>query len=109
VARFNREAGVTEGSLACSLEGEDRAERARWIARLKQRSLSATATADGVLVCFAPDDQIEAQARAFARAEARCCPFLELSVTRSERTVELAVAGPPEARELIDEMFKAPP
>jgi hypothetical protein len=94
-----------DAPLACSLSGAQRADREQWLERLRAQSLDVTSRPDGLSVSFAPSDQVEADARALAVAEAQCCPFLSLEVDRSEHAIELVVSGPLDARPLIDAMF----
>jgi hypothetical protein len=96
---------TVELPIACSLTGADRDERSRWLERLRARSTSARRTPSGMLVRFPAEDELEADLRALARAEAECCPFLRISVTRGRESLELAVGGPPDARALIDELL----
>jgi hypothetical protein len=91
--------------LACSLSGAQRADRERWLERLRGQALDVTSRPDGLSVRFAPSDPLEAEARALATAEAQCCPFLCFEVDRGEDAIELMVSGPPEARPIIDAMF----
>jgi hypothetical protein len=88
------------------LAGAERADRERWLERLRGQSLAVTSRPDGVSVRFAPTDQLEADARALAAAEARCCPFLRFELDRGEDAIELVVSGPRDARRIIDAMFE---
>ena len=99
---------LPEPVIACSLSGGEQALHARLLERLRERSLGAVAGLDGVTVAFAVSDEAEADLRALAAAEARCCPFLALEVTRHEHRLRLTVSGPPEARPIIEAMFQVP-
>jgi hypothetical protein len=96
-----------ESVLACSLSSSDRGERAQWIKRLRTRAVGVQGRADGMILTFAAADGLDAEIRAFARAEGECCPFLTLEVNARGNSIELAVSGPLEARRIIDEMFEA--
>jgi hypothetical protein len=108
VASTDHQFAAEDVGLACSLRGADRAERARWIESVMRRSLGVTPTEDGVLVRLPRDDQIEAKARSLAIAEEKCCPFLNVRVTRTDDVVHLTVSGPPAARKLIEAAFRWP-
>src|SRR5260370_852168 len=95
----------SESVLACTLQGGTRAERERWLAKLKDRAQAVDATPDGVIATFAAGSGLEAELRTLARAEAACCPFLDLEVRTRGGMIELAVSGPSEARPIIDAMF----
>ena len=97
--------GNSDAVLACSLSGGDRAERERWLQRLRREALGVSETDDGVTVRFTDCDQLEADVRALAAAEAYCCPFLSLEVDRRADAIELVISGPAEARPIIDAMF----
>src|SRR4051794_34296625 len=91
--------------VACTLSGTDRGDRARWVATLLERATGVTPRDDGVAVRF-PDAAVLAdELRAFAAAEAACCPFLALTVTRDGDALVLAIAGPPDARPAIDALL----
>jgi hypothetical protein len=91
--------------IACSLEGDDRTARARWLGTLADRALGVDWRADGATVTFPAEAELEAELRALARAESECCPFLTIALRRADGTVELDVSGPPDARPVIDEML----
>jgi hypothetical protein len=97
--------GASDAVLACSLSIGDRAERERWLKRLRRQSLGASSTADGVTVRFAASDPLEADVRALAAAEGNCCPFLSFEVERRADAIELVISGPGDARPIIDAMF----
>jgi hypothetical protein len=92
--------------LACTLTGPEQAERAGWLERMRAEAIAIDRRPDGVTIRFADDDTLEAEARALAAAEAECCPFLTLTVTRDKRGIELSVSAPPEGRELVALMFE---
>src|SRR3954454_18389375 len=91
--------------IACTLSGTDRGDRARWVARLLEHATGVTPSDDGVVVRF-PDEAVLAdELRAFAAAEAACCPFLAFTVTRERGALALSIAGPPDARPAIDALL----
>jgi hypothetical protein len=91
--------------IACTLSGTDRGDRARWVAALLGRASTVTPSDDGVLVRFAADAALADELRAFAVAEAECCPFLAIAVTRDRDELALSIAGPPDARPAIDALL----
>jgi hypothetical protein len=58
---------------------------------------------DGVAVTFRADAWDDV--RRYIEVESQCCPFLNLSASRRDDTVELRVTGRPEAREFIRNIF----
>jgi len=97
----------SEEPLACSLRGDDLANRRDWLGELAGRALGVERSARGVRVAFPNDAGLEAELRALAAAESECCRFLSIEVHRAGDSLELDVAGPPDARPIIDEMFAA--
>jgi hypothetical protein len=91
--------------LACSLRGGAVADRRRWLGDLQRRALSVERSAGDLTIAFPSDDGLEAELRALADAESECCGFLRVSVRAVGDSLELVVAGPPDAQPIIDEMF----
>jgi hypothetical protein len=98
-----------EEPLACSLRGDDLANRRSWLAEIAERALAVERSARGVTATFPNDAALEAELRALAEAEAECCAFLSIEVRRADGVVELDVAGPTDAQPIIDEMLGASP
>jgi hypothetical protein len=92
--------------LACSLRGGAIADRKRWLGGLQRRSLSVERSASGLTMLFPNDARLEAELRALVDAESECCGFLGLRVRLVGEALELAVAGPPGAQPIIEEMFR---
>jgi hypothetical protein len=95
----------SEEPLACSLRGEELANRRDWLGELAGRALGVTRSARGVTVAFPGDAELEAELRELAAAEAECCRFLSITVQHAGDQLALDIAGPPAARPIIDEMF----
>jgi hypothetical protein len=91
--------------IACSLTAEARAEREAWLTRLRGVAIAVRATDGGIVARFPGDPRIESDLHDLARAEAACCPFLELRIESVRDDVELHVSGPAAARPLIEELF----
>jgi hypothetical protein len=85
------------------------ANRQRWLDDVRRRALAVERSGIGVTLRFRHDVGLEAELRAVVEAEAECCPFLRLGVRRVGDSLELAVAGPPEAQPIVDEMFGSQP
>jgi hypothetical protein len=98
-----------EAGPSCSLTGAEQAARHRWLKQLRAHSVSVRREPDGATVLFDPSDELEAQLRALAAAEAQCCPFLSLEVRRGPNTIELLVTGPAPARPLIEAITSPSP
>jgi hypothetical protein len=91
--------------LACALDSSASADRRELLADLRRRALAIDATADGLLARFPNNPELERELQALARAEAECCPFLELRVVAVDDALELRVSGPAQARPVIDAFF----
>ena len=100
-----RAAPPGEAPLACSLNGDDLACRRRWLGELAERAVSVRRTSTGVRATFRADPGLETELRELATAEAECCAFLNVAVESRGAVIELGVAGPSDARPIIDEMF----
>jgi hypothetical protein len=98
-----------DAPIACSLGGGDLAARQRWLSDVQRRALAVERSAGAITLTFSHDARLEVELHALAEAEAQCCGFLRLGVRRVGDSVELAVAGPPEAQPIIDEMFASQP
>jgi MerR family transcriptional regulator, copper efflux regulator len=84
--------------IACSLDGEGMAQRGGEFAALA--AVSASRTARGITVVFAPGTEVAV--RDFVRRESECCPFLEFAVAVAEDGVRLDIDGPDDARPIIE-------
>jgi MerR family copper efflux transcriptional regulator len=93
--------------LACSLSPEALEERQRWLAEVNRQAIARRGTPTGLVIRFRRDEQLEAGVARLIAAEARCCPFLTLTVRPIDGFLELEVRGQAEARPIIDEMFGA--
>jgi MerR family transcriptional regulator, copper efflux regulator len=100
-------AGGQSLPLACSLSGSELRERGDWLERLGRHVVRREPRPGGVIVRFRRDAGVEEELRELAAAEARCCPFLTLSLRAHGDLVELDVSGPPEAQSIVEEMFGA--
>ena len=96
-----------EPPIACTLGPRQYRDRTRELAALAARALrSREPTADGERLTFAAGADVEHELRAVIAAESRCCPFLRMSLQRGEGGVVLEIAGPPDARPVIADLFR---
>jgi len=95
---------MTSNPIACSLDAEQLAERRRWASRLADDALiDARPTRDGVAGRFRPDALDDL--RRLVAAESACCPFMSFDIEEGADSVLLRVGAPPEARQLVYELF----
>lgn len=93
--------------IACRLGADAQEARRGEAAGLMQRSLLRREPIEGGLrLRFSGDS--EAELRDLIRREQDCCPFFSFSFSGGESGLVLEATAPPEARELLDELFAAP-
>jgi hypothetical protein len=93
-----------EEVFACALTGADARERAAWLRRLMRQASEIAGAERGVTVRFPYRRTLQAELRSIAVAEAECCPFLEIDVSREGEVLTLTIAGPADARPLIEQL-----
>jgi hypothetical protein len=94
--------------IACSLNATAMSTRLDDFANLATHAaLERRTTADGVQVQLRASPTIERRTRELVAAEASCCPFLDFDLRREDGALVLDIAGPPEARPVIDALFQA--
>ena len=92
--------------FACTLAPDDRGARLALIKALSDDALlQRTATARGLSVRLRDSPETERRVRELVAAESRCCAFLEFSVRRDGAGLVLEIAGPEEARPVIETFF----
>ena len=95
-----------EQPIACTLTPDEHRQRTGDLAALAARALhSRERTADGERLIFADSGDTERELRAAVDAEARCCPFLRMDLRRGADGLVLEIAGPEDARAVIEELF----
>jgi hypothetical protein len=100
------QAPPAETPIACSLDAAAYRQRTDELAALAARALrSRRKTPDGERLLFADEAGIEREPRAVIAAEAICCAFLRLDLTRAEEGLQLDISGPEDARPVIAELF----
>lgn len=74
--------------VACTLEGDDYAERAAaWRALIDESSVASRRVDDGVVITFAP--AAAAELERLVAGEQACCAWADWRVVTNEDTVEL--------------------
>src|SRR6201986_1877776 len=93
--------------IACTLSPTHYRQRTVALTALAARALcSREPTAGGQRLVFSDGAGVERDLPAAIAAEADCCAFLELDLTRTAAGLVLDVTGPPEAQGVIAELFK---
>jgi hypothetical protein len=96
----------TTTPIACTLSAGEHRDRTRELAALAARALrSREQTRDGERLVFAGGDDTERELRDVIAAESSCCAFLRMDLERSGQGLVLDIAGPPDARPIIEELF----
>ena len=94
---------MTDMPIACTLSPDRLPERLAFIEALAADGLlERTPTPGGVRIHLRDAPDIERRARELIAAEADCCAFLTFTLRRDQGALVLDVAGPPEARPVID-------
>jgi hypothetical protein len=95
-----------EQPIACTLTPSEFRNRTGELAALAARALrSREQTAHGERLTFADSAETEDELRAAIAAEASCCAFLRMELSRSDEGLVVDVAGPEESRPVIAAMF----
>jgi hypothetical protein len=90
--------------IACSLPSADYAERRAHIDDITRSALLAREPIEsGARMTFAAE--AEAELRELIAAEAECCSFLRMELSRSGEALALEVTGPKDAQPIIEELF----
>ena len=96
----------TDVPIACTLPPDGFAARIGHIDALAADGLiDRTDTEHGVRVRLRDTPEIEQRARELVAAESRCCAFLDFTVGRDGDALVLDIAGPEDARPVIDRFF----
>jgi hypothetical protein len=95
-----------EHPIACTLSRSRYEDRTNELAALAARSLrSREQTPEGERLRFDDGAETERELRAAVAAEASCCAFLRMDLQRADDGLVLDIAGPPDARPIIAELF----
>jgi len=99
---------MTELPIACTLSPAGMTTRLALIDALAaDGQLDRTATETGLRVRLRDTPEIERRTRELVAAESQCCAFLDFELAREDGDLVLDVAGPADARPVID-LFFAP-
>jgi hypothetical protein len=99
---------MTDVPIACTLTPDGMTARLALIDALAADGLIArTATEAGLRVRLRDTPDIERRTRELVAAESKCCAFLNFDLDREDGDLVLDIAGPADARPVI-EMFFAP-
>jgi hypothetical protein len=99
---------VSDMPIACTLSQDGMAARLALIDELAADGLiDRTPTDAGRRVRLRDTPQIEQRTRELIAAESRCCAFLRFNLSRDSGYLLLDIAGPEDARPVID-LFFAP-
>jgi hypothetical protein len=91
--------------IACSLDPDAIPGRLATIDRMRMALDRLDRTEHGLLLHFPAQADLEAELRAFAVDEKRCCPFWGFAVLTDEATgLALRWDGPPRAAELVERL-----
>ncbi|HEX4464314.1 MAG TPA: hypothetical protein VH042_06720 [Solirubrobacterales bacterium] len=94
--------------IACTLGTSQLRQRLDEIAALGAERLLGHELEDGAhTLRFRRDDRTRRQLEEIVAAEARCCPFLDLSLGERDGELVLALDAPIEGRAVADELAKA--
>ncbi len=89
--------------MACTLGGQDQAERIRQWRLLLARAQSREPIAGGV--SFALPATLAAQTAGLAAAEQRCCAFFAFSLHLADGGLRLEIRAPEDAWPLVADLF----
>lgn len=94
---------MKELPIACSLDAAGLGDRVdRWRALADRALITAERTDEGAIQRYRNQAGVEAELRDLIALEAECCPFLDFELAERDGEVELAIAGPPDAGEMLD-------
>jgi hypothetical protein len=94
---------MTDSPIACTLAPDDYAARIESLSALADSLLSREPIPGGARLIFG--DEVERELEAAIAAEAACCPFLTMTLERTQAGLTLDVTGPAEAEPIIAELF----
>jgi hypothetical protein len=96
-----------EHPIACTLSPAGYRQRTDELTKLAARALlSRQQNGGGQRLVFTDTAENERDLRAAIAAEADCCAFLELKLTRTLDGLVLDITGPPDAQHVMTELFR---
>jgi hypothetical protein len=91
--------------IACTLDAAERPQRERDIRDLGSEALlSVDRDARSATLRFRPEPGIRERVEAIARAEARCCAFLDFDVAETPEAVRLTIVAPAGGEPMMNEL-----
>jgi hypothetical protein len=97
---------MSDSPIACTLSPDGMSARLALIDELAADGLiDRTSTQAGLRVRLRDTPQIEQRTRELIAAESRCCAFLQFDLGRDGGCLVLDIAGPEDARPVIDLFF----
>jgi hypothetical protein len=99
---------TAEDPPACSLDADELQLRLERIAAVGADSLiERRADGERHLLHFRPTEEIRRRLEQIVAAEARCCPFLDLSLSRQDERLILSIGAPASGQQIVDELAAA--
>ena len=99
-----------EHPIACSLSPAGYRQRTDELTALAARALRLRVQTDGgQRLVFSDSAETEHDLRAVIAAEATCCGFLKMNLTRTAHGLELDITGPQDAQGVLAELFAGAP
>ena len=93
-----------DAPVACTADGDEIPIRIEQVTRMRDDLRSIDRTADGLLLHFDPDADLEAHLERFVRDEKGCCQFWGFEIA-SGPDLTLRWDGPPDAQAFLDELL----
>ena len=93
--------------ITCTIDASEVPERLALLERMRAALKTLDRTDDGMLLHFAPNADTEADLRAFAVDEKRCCQFWGFAVDATDNELTLQWDAPPDAQHLIERIATA--
>lgn len=90
--------------ITCSIGSDEIPERIELVERMRNKLDRIERTEHGLLLRFAPSDEVEADLRRFAVDEKWCCQFWGFAVATTDDDLTLRWDGPPDTGELLDRL-----
>jgi hypothetical protein len=93
--------------IACTLSAAEMPARLEEISALGDRLLSRHDDGRRVILRFRGDGDTRGRLEALVAAEARCCAFLELTLSEDDEAISLTILAPEGAEEALGEFAVA--
>jgi hypothetical protein len=94
--------------MACSLAAGQLKQREKELEALGRREVISVSVGDGLpaVVSFKTDPETRAALERVVRAEAECCPFLEMKISDGD-SLDLTIDGPADAAPIVEGLVDA--